>query len=307
MPLEKIVLVTRETRLEGLVERFNSKAQAKFVIEQAGGNFADYELEHDTYRRSLDVLRKSMELGLKMQVMSRRFVPTYLFSERDLIVTVGQDGLVANTAKYVGAQPIVAVNPDAERFDGVLLPFRVDESRRAVENVVAGAARTRHVTLGEAVLSDGQRLLAFNDFFIGAKSHVSARYRIAHGGRQEIHSSSGVLVSTGAGSTGWLSSVFNMTSGVAAFCGGSAVRPIRLDWEDRQLLFVVREPFLSRYSEAGIVAGTVDASETLELESLMPSGGVIFSDGVERDFLAFNSGATAHVGVAEQAAHLVVH
>ena len=83
--------------------------------------------------------------------------------------------------------------------------------------------------------------------------------------------------------------------------------PIRLDWEDRQLLFVVREPFLSRNSQAGIVAGTVDASASLELESLMPSEGVIFSDGVERDFLAFNSGTTARMRVAEQAAHLVVH
>ena len=174
MRLQKIVLVTRETRLEGLIERFNSKAQANFVIEHAGGDFTDYELEHDTYRRSLDVLRKSLELGLKLQVMSRRFVSTYLFSERDLIVTVGQDGLVANTAKYVGAQPIVAVNPDPERFDGVLLPFRVDEARRAVEAVVAGAARARHVTLGKAVLSDGQQLLAFNDFTFFSDSSIRA-------------------------------------------------------------------------------------------------------------------------------------
>ncbi len=106
--------------------------------------------------------------------MSRRFVSTYLFSERDLIVTVGQDGLVANTAKYVGAQPIVAVNPDPERFDGVLLPFRVDEARRAVEAVVAGAARARHVTLGKAVLSDGQQLLAFNDFTFFSDSSIRA-------------------------------------------------------------------------------------------------------------------------------------
>ena len=58
------------------------------------------------------------------QVMERRLVPTYMFGRHDLVVAVGQDGLVANTAKYVGEQPIVGVNPDPERFDGILLPFQ---------------------------------------------------------------------------------------------------------------------------------------------------------------------------------------
>lgn len=304
--MEKLVLVTRQTRLEGLIERFNSKAQSKFYIEHAGGDFADYEAEHDVYRRSLDGLRRSLDLGLKLQVMDRRFAATYLFNEKDLVVTAGQDGLVANTAKYVGGQPIVAVNPDPERFDGVLLPFSVGEARAAVGRVLEGAARMRAVTMAEAVLDDGQRLLAFNDLFIGARTHVSARYRISFGQAAEPQSSSGVLVSTGAGSTGWLSSVFNMAAGLAARFGGKAPLPLRLDWEDRRLAFVVREPFASRHSRAGIVAGLVPEGGELVLESLMPSGGAVFSDGVEADFLAFDSGTTARVRAAAQKACLVV-
>ena len=52
-----------------------------------------------------------------------------------------------------------------------------------------------------ARLNDGQRLLAFNDFLIGHRTHVSARYRLTWHGRTETQSSSGILVSTGAGST----------------------------------------------------------------------------------------------------------
>ena len=104
-------------------------------------------------------------------------------------------------------------------------------------------------------LDDGQRLLAFNDFFLGARSHISALYQITCGQESEIQSSSGVLVSTGAGSTGWVSSVFNMAAGVSRFCGGPPLTPVRMPWEDRRLLFVVREPFVSRHSQAGIVAG----------------------------------------------------
>ena len=79
-----------------------------------------------------------------------------------------------------------------------------------------------------------------------------------------------------------------------------------MGWEDPQLAFVVREPFISRHSSANLISGFVFSEKELVLESRMPSGGVIFSDGVEEDFLAFNAGATAHVGPAAQRARLVV-
>ena len=136
--MEKIVLVTRRTRLEELIDRFNSKGQARFYIEHEGGDFSEYEAEHDAYRRALDEMRRAVDLGLKVQVLDRSFVATYLFSEADLVVTAGPDGLVANTAKYVGGQPILAVNPDPGRCDGILLPFRVEEARAAVERLARG-------------------------------------------------------------------------------------------------------------------------------------------------------------------------
>src|ERR1051325_1331077 len=171
---------------------------------------------------------------------------------------------------------------------------------------IEAKATIREVTLAEIKLHDGQRLLAFNDLFIGARSHVSALYRISCGKKTEVQSSSGVLVSTGAGSTGWLSSVFNMVSGVASFRGGKVVEPVRMPWEDRRLIYVVREPFVSRHSQANLVTGMLESGQELVLESLMPSGGVVFSDGMEADFLQFNSGATATVRAAEQRARLVV-
>lgn len=303
---KKLIIVTRKTRLQELVVRFNTRSQAKFYIEHAGGDFADYEREEESYHRSLDVLRKSLEFEIPQQLVDRGLVSTFQFQKDDLVVTLGQDGLVANTAKYVGNQPILAVNPEPARFDGVLLPFEPEQTRAAVAKVMEAKAIMREITLAEVTLNDGQRLRAFNDLFLGARSHVSAQYRIACNKKSEVQSSSGVLVSTGAGSTGWVSSVFNMAAGVARFCGGTPGQALRLPWEDRRLLYVVREPFLSRHSQAAIVAGMLRPGEELSLDSLMPSGGVIFSDGMEADFLNFNSGASAHVRAAEQRARLVV-
>jgi NAD kinase len=306
MALEKIIIVTRRTRLQELVARFNTKAQARFYIEHSGGNFSDYEMEDDEYRRSFDQLSKSLDMGLKLQVIDRDFLPTFMFMTQDIVVTLGQDGLVANAAKYVKGQPIIAVNPSPRIFDGVLLPFLPGGVAAAVNRLVYEKAVIRAVTMAEAKLTDGQSLLAFNDLFIGPKTHVSARYRIVWSGKSEPQSSSGVLVSTGAGSTGWLSSIFNMTRGVAGLAGAAFAVPTHLEWEDLRLVFVVREPFISRHSRAEIVAGMIAPGQELVLESLMPSGGVIFSDGTEADFLEFDSGVTAVIRASEQKAHLVM-
>jgi NAD kinase len=306
MALEKIIIVTRRTRLQELVARFNTKAQARFYIEHSGGSFSDYEMEDDEYRRSFDQLSKSLDMGLKLQVIDRDFLPTFMFMPQDIVVTLGQDGLVANAAKYVKGQPIIAVNPSPRIFDGVLLPFLPGSVAGAVDRLVREKAVLRDVTMAEAKLTDGQSLLAFNDLFIGPKTHVSARYRIVWSGKSEPQSSSGVLVSTGAGSTGWLSSIFNMTRGVAGLSGASFNVPTQLEWEDLRLVFVVREPFISRHSRAEIVAGMIAPGQELVLESLMPSDGVIFSDGTEADFLKFDSGVTAVIRASDQKAHLVM-
>jgi NAD kinase len=302
---EKIVLVTRKTRLDELAERFNTREQAKFYIEHAGGDFNTYVLEHDAYQRSLRAVRRRIEIGLKIQILDRSLIPTYLFADTDLIVTLGQDGLVANTAKYVGGQPIIAVNPDKERNDGVLLPFAPEQLGYALDRTIGQRAKVRSVCMAEAKLQDGQRLLAFNDLYIGASSHISARYSISHSQKQENQSSSGIIVSTGAGSTGWLSSVFNEASGLVSFLGGQPPQPVRMSWEEERLLFIVREPFISLHSRASLVAGNVAPNTPLKLESQMPAGGVIFSDGVEADHLDFNSGTIATIGIAREKANLV--
>lgn len=311
-PLEYAIVVKSKTRYEALLERFNTAGQARFYLKRKAGQDAESEAEFEEYfqehqRIEAAVARVQRELTgvVKSKVVDRAFLPSFLFADNQLVIVVGQDGLVANAAKYVGGRPLVAVNPDPERYDGVLLPFRPDTCRVAVQQVLAGKAPVHTHQLAEARLGDGQRLLAFNDLFIGAASHVSARYKISFGDDAEEHSSSGIIVSTPAGSTGWLSSVFNMTAAVEDFAGGLG----RLDHYPApaagELLFVVREPFQSKRTQCGLVAGRLHAGQPLQLESLMPTGGVIFSDGVEADFLRFNAGAVATIGPAAEVARLV--
>ena len=305
MSVDYAIIVKNKTRLESLIERFNTKAQAKFYIERSGGNFEDYELENSNFHDSLSSVQRQLSKVIKNKIVERSFLPSFLFNDKQVVVVIGQDGLVANTAKYVNEIPIVAVNPDIERFDGFLLPFGPDNFIDGVERVISGKFNSRMATLAEARLNDRQRLLAFNDLFIGAASHVSARYRISYGANTEEQSSSGIIVSTQMGSTGWLSSVFNMTSAMHKFMEKDHAKKKMVKLKDDQLMFVVREPFRSKKTQTDLTAGILTGKTRLVVESFMPTNGVIFSDGIEADFLSFNSGGIVTIGTAREKAKLV--
>lgn len=306
MSVEYAIVVKNKTRLETLIERFNTKAQAKFYIEHSGGDFEQYEIEHANFHYSLSHVQRQLSGVIKNKIVERSFLPSFLFSENQVIIVIGQDGLVANTAKYVNGIPIVAVNPDSERYDGVLLPFKPTDFIVAVEQVIKNNFKFQSASFARAALNDGQTLLAFNDLFIGASSHVSARYKIHYKEKTEEQSSSGVIVSTQAGSTGWLSSVFNMAYGITGFAEHSNKTIRHLKPGEEQLIFAVREPFASKKTETGIQAGVLSNDSSLVIESLMPANGIIFSDGIESDFLKFNSGSIATISVAKEKARLVL-
>lgn len=306
MNREYAIIVKNKTRLEVLIERFNTKAQAKFYIESLGGNFDDYEIENDIFQNALQSLQLQLSKVIKNKIVERNFVSSFIFSENQLIIVIGQDGLVANTAKYAKNIPIIAVNPDQERFDGVLLPFDISNFIDGVEKVISNTYQSKTMRFAEAKLNDGQRLLACNDLFIGASSHVSAKYKITHNGSVEEQSSSGLIVSTPAGSTGWLSSIFNMSYGIANMFEKN-LKPKRPKLKDTELLFAVREPFQSVRTQIGITSGIIKNQNNLTITSLMPTNGIIFSDGVESDFLRFNSGAVATIGIAKETATIVLN
>ncbi len=307
-PFEKIVIVTRKTELEELVARFNTLPQAQFYLERAGQDFTPIATRHQRYQTVLDAVRNEIPGGLNSQVIERSFLPQFTFGEADLIITIGPDGLVVNVAKYLDGQPILAVNPDPSCIDGVLLPFTVRDFACALHHTMNRRQPLQEVTMAEARLSDGQTLLAFNDLFIGARSHVSARYGIAQRQHEETHSSSGIIVSTGAGSTGWLRSVYAGAAAVTASLAGQSAPPTdpeRMPLDAEYLVYAVREPFPSKATQTSLAFGTIDAKTPLILSSHMADNGVIFSDGMEADYLAFNAGARARIGIAPRNAYLI--
>jgi NAD kinase len=303
----KVVLVTRHSRIEELIARFHSLDQARFYLEHLGADFSDYLAEHETYLAARRTVEAALASCARLQLLDRGFLPTYLFAPDDVVVALGQDGVVANTLKYLDGQPLVGVNPDPKRYDGVLLPFQPADVSKILPEVLVNRRGTKRVTMAKAALSDGQQLYAVNDLFIGPKSHTSARYQMQIGSTVEVQSSSGIIVSTGLGSTAWMKSIVTGSLAVTEGLGGAvpARPPKSMPWDAPYLRFAVREPFPSVTTRTSLVFGTTDAQTPMKVMSLMPENGVIFSDGIESDFLAFNSGIQATISVSERIGHLV--
>jgi NAD kinase len=309
--IEKIVYVTRKTPLEGLVQKMNSRAQAQFYLEHNNISFEEYDRADQQYQVARKRIEQREPSGVKVQWIDRDLLPTFQFGERDLVVTLGQDGLVVNVAKYLTTQPILAVNPDPARFDGILTSFRADNYREQVDKVLAGEYDVQKLSMVQATLNDGQVLYGVNDMFIGPRTHGSARYLLKIAQKEEAQSSSGIIVSTGVGCSGWLRSITMGAWHVSNYFfdneeGPPTLDDISLGWQSESLWYTVREPFISRTSQASMVFGRLEAGQDMTITSQMPDYGVIFSDGIESDYLTFNSGAIARVGLADRRAHLVM-
>ena len=301
----KIIIVKRKTRLEELKEKYCTLGQATFYLEHLGESIEAYQDEHNRFESVLKQLQNVVNKLARVQLLERSFLPNYKFNNDDVVIVLGQDGLVANTMKYLNGQPIMAINPLPDLFDGILLPFLPEQTGEVILQILNQSYSTKQVSLAEVNTNLGQNLLAVNDLFIGPKSHSSARYNLAIGDSSEEQSSSGIIVSTGLGSTGWLKSVLAGASGIA----GTMVRKKLqngFDWDSSYLYYSVREPFPSSVTSCNNVFGKVSENNKLTLTSRMSENGVIFSDGIESDCIEFNAGTIAQVELSKLKGKLVI-
>ncbi len=304
MEPDKIVVIKRHTPLEELLVRHSTTSQAKFYLEAAGHSYEAYEAAHNAYNSGLQKILESIPSKIRAQIIDKQGLATFQFGNNDLIVVVGDDGLLVNAAKYIGDQQVISVNPDEERFDGVLATCNARYFSQILKKALSGRIETEALTMAEVRLDDGQTILGLNDLFVGRKTHVSARYAISYKNIKEMQSSSGIIVSTGTGSTGWMTSVIMGAQAIAN--GKSRLNkdiPFRRDSD--YLLFAVREPFPSKITGTKLIYGKITRDNPLKIESNMPEDGVIFGDGVERDYLEFTSGRTAIIQPSNKKIYLV--
>lgn len=290
----RLILVTRETEYEGLLTKHATRGQAEAFLRQRSPESSGQTLEELDARRAhiaalLAEIRAAVPRGWRIASVRRAELDRFLFGPEDVVVAVGQDGLVANVAKYLSGQPVIGVNADPVRNAGVLVPHTAAAAAAMLPLAAAGTLRTEPRTMVHAELDNGQTLLALNEVFVGHSSHQSARYSLIYSGREEAQSSSGLIIATGTGATGWALSISRAT-GVTL-----TLRP-----DEPAAMFMVREPWPSRATGASIVSGRLGENDTLLIVSRMNEGGVVFADGIEGDRLDFAWGRTLRISISRQ-------
>jgi len=291
----RVVVVTRGTDYEGLLARHGTRDQARFFLQGRGGSIDDAQARHDLREAALEQVSRAIPTRWRRSRIDRADLPRFVFEPADLVLVVGQDGLVANAAKYLDGQALIGINPDRAANDGVLVRHPPAAAADLLSAAAAGRCRIEARTMVEARLDDGQVLLALNEVFVGHTTHQSARYRLRFSGREERQSSSGLIVSTGTGATGWARSIQRQRRS-----------QVRLPAPDEAVLaFFAREPFPSVGRGTSIEEGVLAEGDPLDVISEMSEGGTLFGDGIEDDRIAFPWGMRASVQIARQRLHLV--
>lgn len=293
--IPRIVVVTRATELALLVREHGTREQARFATAELGRSFDDLVARDALQNDAVAAVQRAIDTRWRRARIDRDELATFAFEPGDVVVAVGQDGLVANVAKYLADQLVVGINPDARNVEGVLVRHPPQRAEALLRLAVAHRVETEDRTMVEVVLDDGQSLRALNEIFVGHRSHQSARYRLAVGERLERQSSSGVIVATGTGCTGWARSIARERKDIVAAPSPS----------ERRLALYVREAFPAPGFGTALTASEAGPPR-VEIVSEMGEGGVVFGDGIEADSLTFPWGRRATVDLAGTPLRLVV-
>lgn len=291
----RVVLVTRRTEYGGLLAVHATREQARFFLTTRGQSIDEVEARHAVQGDARSRVVAAIPTDWRRGAVDRDDLDRFLFEPDDLVVVLGQDGLVANVAKYLDGQPVLGLDPEPERNAGVLVRHAPEAAEDLLHDLVAGRASIQERSMVEARLAAGSRLLALNEVFVGHATHQSARYRLRVGGHAERQSSSGLIVSTGTGATGWASSIHRERQ-----AGFRLPRP-----RDTKLAWFVREAWPSVATGTELTAGLLADDDQLELVSEMEAG-VVFGDGIESDRLALVWGQPVTIGRAAETLRLVL-
>jgi NAD+ kinase len=244
---------------------------------------------HDSHDATLLGAREALRALGASAVFRHRSIRSST-SAFDLVVTIGGDGTLLRASQLVGADcPVVAINSAPDDSVGYFCAGDRSNVRDILAAALHGELRERRLSRMQVAI-DGEiaATRVLNDvLFCHVVPAGTTRYAIRLRGREEEQKSSGIWISTAAGSTAAISSA-----------GGRAM-PIG----SQQLQFLVREPYRHARVPPRMLHGFVRAGERLVLRSQFRAGR-LFIDG-PRVVHTIDIGATLELSCSRESLTLL--
>ena len=172
-----------------------------------------------------------------------------------LVISIGGDGTALSSSHFLLDKPLLAVNSAPGKSEGVLTTLNYHDLYRKLDEIKEGKFETELLERIEVYINNKlQNPLALNEVFIAnEKAFLVSKYklRIVKNGmiKEEEQRSSGIIFSTGAGSTAWFSSA-----------GGE-----QFSAQEKYIKMIVREPYFGKLGKFSIVNETIDEKEEIEV------------------------------------------
>ncbi len=226
---------------------------------------------HEFHYEVLKELKNFLkDKGLRYRALYRSKSIDY--TPYDLVISVGGDGTFLEAARRVKNQPILGINSDPAHSVGNFCTANPKTFRRILNRFFTNKAK--RVALSRIKLrlngkfvgvdpSTSSGLCAVNDILVGHRNPAAmSRYWIKIGRVKEEHRSSGLWISTPAGSTGAIRSA-----------GGKVLAKT-----SAKIQYIPRELYHGHGVKYALRGGTVSSKQTITVGSLMRDG-AIYVDG----------------------------
>lgn len=227
---------------------------------------------------------------INFQLYNRDKLNKSHFKNKHLVIAVGGDGTFLRAAHFIDRQLLFGVNPDMKNKEGFFMKSNKKDFEKKLKMIIGGDAKIKKLPRLEAFVNNKKiETPALNEFFIGArKSYHAAKYILQIGDRKERHKSSGILITTPAGSYAWAKSC----------C--SKVMPL----DSKNFQFVVREPYEgSVFKNYELKYGILDKNQHIDIISEMLDG-IIVADSVSKEY-SFNNRRKAVIKLSDNCLNAV--